>query len=829
MQPKYLITLLAYVFGFHIYAQLLPDNSTGNIQQKLNKLNTLGSVLYVAAHPDDENTQLIAYLANGKYFRTGYLAATRGDGGQNLVGPEIREKLGVIRTQELLAARKLDKGEQFFSRANDFGYSKNPDETFSKWDKEQVLADFVWTIRKFKPDVLITRFSQEPGVTHGHHTASAILAMEAFKASGDKTRFPEQLKYVEPWQPAKIFWNTSTWFFRRSGQEFVESEYIKVNVGQYNNAIGLSYTEISALSRSMHKSQGFGNSGSRGDEYEYFQQWGGSETDDLFGGIDTSWGRVEGSEMVAYHLEEARRNFDPAYPEMVIEDLLAARAELLNLPDQYWKEIKLAEIREAILAASGTYLAMSSNESAYVKGDSIRINLEAIVRTGSPIQLGSVRFDFNDERFIYKLDLEQNRRTEFSYDLMVPTTVVLSNPYWLNTPGTDGMYSVPNQRDRGLPENKPALNAYITLAMKGQFLEYEVPVNYRYTDPVKGEVIRPVTIRPDVMVNLEDKALIFANAEPRVIPVTVIAGKAGIAGNLTLDVPQGWTSTPAMRTFQLDNTGDELQFEFKLTPPKTNSVAEIKAVAEVDGHTFSKGLVTIDYDHIPRQVLFPEAKARVVKLEAEKVGSTIGYIMGAGDDVPFSLEQVGYTVNLLDKDDVNSKDLLKYDAVILGIRAFNTLPWLSYKNQELFEYVKSGGNVIVQYNTSHRLVTQDVAPVSLSLSRGRVTVEDARVTFLNEKHPVLNFPNKITEADMDGWVQERGLYFPEKWSEDFVPIFGMNDPGEDQLDGSLLIAKYGKGYYCYTGLSFFRELPPGVPGAYKLMINMIALGKNKNP
>ncbi|MEQ8473763.1 MAG: PIG-L family deacetylase [Marinoscillum sp.] len=829
MQPRLTIILFTLVFTNQLFAQLLPANSTGNVLQKLDKLNTLGSVLYVAAHPDDENTQLIAYMANGRHYRTGYLAATRGDGGQNLVGPEIREKLGIIRTQELLAARQIDQGEQFFTRANDFGYSKHPDETFNKWDKEKILADFVWAIRKFRPDVLITRFSLEPGVTHGHHTASAILAMEAFEASGDKSRFPEQLKYVDPWQPSKIFWNTSVWFFRRSGQEFNESDYIKVNVGEYNSALGLSYTEISALSRSMHKSQGFGNSGSRGDEYEYFKQWGGEETPDLFGGIDVTWNRVDGAERVAYHLEEARRNYDPRYPQQILENLLAARAELLNLPDQYWKEIKLKEIRETIQAVTGTFLALNSDQPAYVAGDSIQVNLEAIVRNDSKVQLGSIRFDFNDERFIYKLDLEPNQKTAFSYDLVVPGNIALSHPYWLNEAGTDGTYAVSDQLKRGLPQNDPALIGYVTLAMGGQFLEYPVPVNYRYTDPVKGEVVTDVVIRPEVMVNVEDKALIFANDEARVVPVKVISGRDDVAGNVLLNVPNGWTTTPALREFTLANAGDEVSFEFKLTPPKTNSVAEIEAVARIGDKSYSKGRVIIEYDHIPKQVLFPESKVRVVKLDAEKMGTRIGYIMGAGDEVPFSLEQVGYSVTLLGKDDINAKNLASFDAIILGVRAFNTLPWLSYKNKDLFDYVASGGNMIVQYNTSHRLVTEEIAPLELTLSRDRVTVEDSKVTFLAPKHSVLNTPNKITQEDMTGWVQERGLYFPEKWGKEFEPIFGMNDPGEDQLNGSLLIAKFGKGYYCYTGLSFFRELPPGVPGAYKLMMNMIALGKSKNP
>tara|TARA_Y100000310_G_scaffold298784_1_gene333048 strand:+ start:1115 stop:3520 length:2406 start_codon:yes stop_codon:yes gene_type:complete len=801
------------------------------VLQQLERLNTLGSALYIAAHPDDENTQLIAYLANGRHYRTGYLAATRGDGGQNLIGTEIREKLGVIRTQELLAARRTDKGEQYFSRANDFGYSKHPDETFTIWDKDKVLADFVWVIRQFKPDVLITRFSLQPGITHGHHTASAILAMEAFRAAGDPNRYPEQLEFVDVWQPKRIFWNTSSWFFRNSGTTFNPEEYLRVDVGEYNSALGYSYTEISALSRSMHKSQGFGNSGSRGSEFEYFKQWGGDVvSNDLFEGIDTSWDRVKGAEVVKKFLNQALQDYDPREPESILNKLIGARSALLALPDQYWKEVKLMELEQLLLDITGTYLALNAENSSYTPGDSIKVSFEAISRSDVNWELEALRFSSSNERFLNEMSMERNDKLQFNYELVIPENMNYTNPYWLEEEASEGMYGVSDQKLRGLPQNLPAITGYVTLTLGDQVIEVPVPVNYRRTDPVKGEVVTPLIIQPKAMVNLKAKSLIFSHSAPKAVEVVVIAGKEELSGQLSLEVPQGWKVTPEFIDVNLEQKNEEKIVEFLLTPPSGESIGEIYPVIKVEGESYSREKVVIDYDHIPQQNLFQSSSSKVVKLDIKKTNAQIGYVMGAGDEVPEALEGIGYDVTLLDKDDVVADRLNSFDAVLIGVRAFNTLPWLAFKNTELFEFVKQGGNVIVQYNTSHRLVTQDVAPYALTLSRDRVTVENSEVKFLAPKHSVLNYPNKITSEDMDGWVQERGLYFPNKWSEEFIPILGMNDPGEEETKGSLLVAKYGKGYYCYTGLSFFRELPAGVPGAYKLLVNMISLGDNQtNP
>jgi len=834
MLRKTYLSLLIVAMGWATFAQKPVKPSSADIYQDLQKLNVLGSVLYVAAHPDDENTSLISYYANEKLFRTAYLSATRGDGGQNLIGPEIREQLGIIRTQELLAARRTDGGRQFFTRANDFGYSKHSEETFNIWDREKVLADFVWAIRNFRPDVIITRFNTQPGITHGHHTASAILAKEAFKLSGSKDAFPEQLKYVDTWQPKRLYWNTSWWFYRRSGEEFDTTGLASVNVGEFNPVLGKSYTEISSLSRSMHKSQGFGSTGSRGDDWEYLVQWDGSESQQPFKGIDTSWTRIEGGDKVKPIAQKLVDTYDPAHPARSYENLLRLKAAIQeHVQDQFWKQLKLQEVNDLLLAVTGTYLEVTADDYAYVPGDSIELSLEAINRSYADIALSSIEI----QPFAFKPTITEklynNKPVEKSWQLKLPDDLAYTQPYWLEQDGTLGMYRVDDQRLIGKPENDPPLYADVTLTfLSEQYQNSEtnqvqtrLPVVFKRNDPVDGETYRPLAIQPRVMVNLGSSALFFSNNDPKTISARVIAGSDKIKGTLSMEVPDGWRSEPATIHISLDNKGEEKLVDFSIYPPGKASQGEVKPVFSVNGKSYSKGRAVIDYDHIPAQILFPQSTARIARLDIETRGNLIGYIMGAGDDMPASLEQISYDVELLEKDDVVAGQLAKYDAVIVGIRAFNTVDWLSYKNQELFDYAQQGGTVIVQYNTSYRMITSEVAPYDLQMSRDRVTVEEAEVRILAPDHPVINEPNKITQKDFEGWVQERGLYFPNAWSDEFTPILSSNDPGESPKNGGLLVAKHGQGYYIYTGYSWFRELPAGVPGAYRLFANLISIGK----
>ena len=825
---QFTLTLLLVVFFTHTnFAQAPKKYNAAEIKLMLKKLNVLGNAMYVAAHPDDENTRLIGYLANEKLYNTSYLAATRGDGGQNLVGSEIRELLGLIRTQELLAARRTDGSRQFFSRANDFGYSKNPEETFNIWDKEQVLSDFVWVIRNNKPDVMITRFPENGGGGHGHHTASAILAREAFVAAADPTKFPDQLEFTEVWQAKRLLFNTHPFFFRRAGIEMDTAALTTLDLGAYNPLLGKSYPEIAALSRSMHKSQGFGATGSRGTQVEYFDYVAGERpTTDVFEDIDASWTRVEGGEKVAYHIQNAINSYDMEQPSLIVGDLVKAYQELENLKDEFWKNKKQAEIKAAIEACMGLYLEVKASEFAYTPSDTINLSIESINRSGIDATLSSVSID---KLGTFTLNQKLTDNSPFNQDkvYVLSDKMDLSTPYWLKEKGTLGMYKVENRILRGTPENSPALVAYFTISIDNVSLEYIKPIIFKRNDPVDGEVYRPLEITPPVFMNITEQVYVFGSESAKNIEVKVAAGSADISGSLTLELPKGWKYSPTNYDFNLNLKEEEMLFSFEVTPPKGQSVGEVKAKVMLDGKSYNKSLVRIDYDHIPMQTLFPEAVSKIVKIDLKKRGQNVGYIKGAGDEIPASLRQVGYNVWEMNDEDITAENLAGLDALILGIRAFNTENRLKIHQPKLMEYVNNGGTMIVQYNTSHRLVTEDIGPYPIKLSRDRVAVEEAEVRILNKKHPLMNVPNKITEKDFEGWVQERGLYFPNEWDEKYEALLSSNDPGETPKDGGLLVTQYGKGYYIYSGYSWFRELPAGVPGAYRLFTNMISLGNEK--
>lgn len=785
----------------------------------------MGTALYIAAHPDDENTRLIGWLANEKLLNTGYLSLTRGDGGQNLIGPEIREQLGVIRTQELLQARRIDGGKQFFSRANDFGFSKDWQETVKIWDKEQVLADMVWTIRKFKPDVLITRFSPKPGGTHGHHTTSAILAVEAFSAAGDKNRFPEQLTTVEVWQPKRILWNTSS-FFYGPGQKIDETDKVVIDVGGYNALLGKSYGELSAESRSMHKSQGFGSSGARGASKEYLEHLKGDKTTtDLFQGIDTSWKRLKGSDKAAKLLAKITTDFNPAQPAASVPALLALRTALQALPNSYYQSLKLTELETIIKACTGLYLEAVAAEPSSTPGASLRLTIESINRSDVPVQWQKISFFPSGKDSVLTTELKNNQSIILKTRLVLPESTTFSQPYWLQKPGTTGMFTVEDRNLIGRPENLPAAAVVCTLKIGEQPFTFNLPVVYKRTDPVAGEVYRPFEITPPVFVSMREKVFVFADDQPKPITVRVKAGQDNIAGNVSLSVPAGWRVEPLNTPFKLTQKGEETNYTFTVYPSKNQSSGELKATATIGGKTYQQSLLSINYPHIPTQTILPIASARVSKLDLKIKGQQIAYLMGAGDDIPASLAQIGYQITMLQDQDINAKALEKFDAVVIGVRAYNTHESLKFLQTQLLDYVKNGGTLVVQYNVNNGLTTNQLGPYPFSLSRDRVTDETAAVDFLTPDHPVLNMPNKITPKDFEGWVQERGLYFADKWDNNYQAILAAHDPGEPAQKGGLLIAQYGKGHYVYTGYAWFRQLPAGVPGAYRLFTNLLALGK----
>ena len=821
------LCLLLFLLCSGLQAQQPTKLNAAEIYKEIQNLNFLGSVLYIAAHPDDENTRLISYLSNEAHARTAYLSITRGDGGQNLIGPELGPLLGIIRTQELLAARRIDGGHQFFTRANDFGYSKHPDETLEIWNKEEVLNDVVYIIRKFRPDVIINRFDHStPGETHGHHTSSAILSLEAFELAGQSKAFPNQLDLVETWEPKKLFQNTSPWFFE-SQEAFnaVKSRFQDLETGVYFPLLGLSNTEIAALSRSQHQSQGFGSTGSRGESQDYLKLIAGEESnkaEDIFAGIDTSWGRLKGGEKIGEILSEVEQNFNFKDPSASIPQLLEAYKLLQKLENDHWRTIKTEELKEIIAACAGLFLEAVSDQAMATRGETLKIRLEGINRSDLKMELASVQLLPTNKSIAPQNLLHNNQVWNAEMQLTIPEETSYTTPYWLRQPGSLGMYTVENPAFIGLPETPDTFKAVFDIRINGTSLTFEKPIVYKTNDPVKGEVYRPFEIVPEISTKIEDNVIIFADSEAKTIPVIINSRKDSLQGNLKLEVPQGWTSSPDSFQFSM-NKGEEKTFFFKLTPPKDQNEGFITPVAEINGERFSKELLSIEYDHIPVQTVLLASATKVVKLDIKKRGELIGYIQGAGDAVPQSLEQIGYRVLNIDPENISGSYLEKFDAVVVGIRAYNTVDELKNKQEELLTYVKDGGNLILQYNTSQRFQLPNLAPYLINLSRGRVTDENAPVHFLAPEHPVLNEPNKINQKDFEGWVQERGLYFPEAWGPEFTPILSMNDPGEEPLHGSLLVAPYGKGNYIYTGLSFFRELPAGVPGAFKLFANLVSM------
>jgi LmbE family N-acetylglucosaminyl deacetylase len=821
---------ILFVFSSQMLLAQKPQKlNSVEIYNQIQKLNFLGSVLYIAAHPDDENTRLISYLANEQKARTAYLSLTRGDGGQNLIGPQLRELLGVIRTQELLEARKIDGGEQFFSRANDFGFSKNPEETLNIWDKQQVLADVVWAIRKFQPDVIINRFDhRSPGTTHGHHTASAILSVESFDLANNATIFPEQLKYVTTWQAKRQFFNTSWWFYG-SQEKFDAADKTKlttIKTGTYYANLGKSNQEIAALSRSSHQSQGFGSTGSRGNDVDYLEILNGdplTNKENIFEGIDTSWNRVKGGKVIGELLSKIASDYNFSNPSASIVDLTKAYTMIQTLNEEHWKSIKNNEIKNIIAACAGLYLEAVATTQEASPGSILHLKLETTNRSTVPIKLVSVTTLPDQKTTLLSKVLQNNTVENTNLDLQLPDNISYTHPYWLKDKGTVGMYKVTDQQNIGIPDIIREVKVLFTIDINEIEIPFERTVIYKYNDDVKGEMYNYLDIVPEVTTSIINKVAFFTTGKSKSIGVKVKAGKDNVNGTLKLELPSNWIVTPSSILFTFEKKGTEQIVYFDVTPPAAATEAIAKSVASIDDKNYDKDQIIIEYPHITKQQVLKSAEAKFIKLDLKVNNQRVGYIMGAGDEVPESLTQMGYKVTLLNPEEITTEKLAAIDVVITGIRAYNVLPALASKQKILFDFIKGGKTMIVQYNTPDGASTANIAPYPLTISRDRVTEENAKVRFLAPNHPVLNYPNKITTKDFEGWTQEQGLYYPNNFDKAFTPILSANDKGESPKSGALLVAPYGKGFYIYTGLSLFRELPEGVSGAYRLLSNMISL------
>ena len=823
MRKYPLITIILSLFFFNTYAQQL---SSAEIFQKIKKLNVLGNVLYLAAHPDDENTRFISYCANEKMFNTGYLSLTRGSGGQNLIGTEIRDELGIIRTQELLSARKIDGGEQFFSRANDFGYSKNPKETLEIWDHQKILADVVWVIRKFRPDIIVCRFPTNGKGGHGHHTSSALLASEAFELSADSSKFKEHLKYVNTWKPKRVVINTGRWWNDNISDD--DPAVVSLDIGGYNKLLGTSYNELAALSRSMHKSQGFGSTGKRGEYLEYFEYLkGDSAKNNLFEGVDFSWKRAGENSLSSQNItssvlrliDEIIRNYNGADPSQSIPRLIKVKELMVKIEDRFWREKKIKEVEDIILQCSGLFLEMTTLSSKKTAKDSVSFTLEIVNRSNLKMQLKSIAC--RDLKFYkkYEKTLKENHVLNLNNKTNIPKTIPISQPFWLLNSPSKGSYNFDSFSLIGNSENHPSAEFEMTVEIGGQLIKYKRPLIFKWNDPVKGEQTKNWIVCPKVTANINENIMIFSEQKKQSISVTLTAHTKDQTGAINIIKPEGW-EVIGPKEYNLKEIDQQIELEYQISPQKKakNGFLEFELNSQE-----AFGFKTLNYDHIKQQTWFPKSKLQLSYLNLDIVPKKIGYLMGAGDLIPDYLKILNYDIELLSSDELTFNKLKNYDVIITGVRFFNVNESSSKIVPFLMEYTKQGGNVIVQYNTSYRLKTKDFSPYPIKISRDRVTQEDAPVTFLNSSHPVMNYPNKILKEDFDSWVQERGLYFPNGWSKEYETIFSWNDRGEKPKKGSLLIAKYGKGYYTYTGISFFRQLPQGVSGAYKLLVNIISL------
>ncbi len=825
---KCFLLIVAITLSFLSFAQTPQTLNSAEILLGLKKLKVIGSVLYIAAHPDDENTRLLAYLSKERLYRTGYLSMTRGDGGQNLIGNEQGIELGMIRTQELLSARRMDGAEQFFTRAYDFGFSKTTDETLRIWDKEKILSDVVWVIRKFQPDVIMTRFPPDNRAGHGHHSASAVLGREAFDAAADPARFPEQFKYgVKPWKAKRIMWNT----FNFGNTNTTSNEQLKIDVGVFNPLLGKGYGEIASESRSQHKSQGFGVPRQRGQLIEFFTLTGGDAMQNDFAeGIVTDWSKYGGGSVINQMIDAIVANYSFQNPSASVKNLIELYKSIEKINDGDWKIKKLEEVKSLIEACAGLFLEAVATEQFAVQGDSLHVNITVANRSDVKAEPVSIVLSNKQAATIKtNIPLVKNVLLRDRINFIVPSTLPVSQPYWLTNTNPKGSFTVTDQPLIGKAESDAAYTVSFNLKIEDYTFVFEKPVMYKFTDPVKGEIYWPLAVVPKVSLEPEPKVFVSNGVTSKAGNIHLrsfssfnttgisVHGQGG-NGIIKAEIKNG-ESGPVMNA----NT-DKI---IPVTINKENLSKDINFWVDENGQKWKNSYHQINYDHIPRITYFNEPVIKSFTSDVKITSKKIGYINGAGDKVVEGLIQMGYTVSFLEEKDISVANLKQYDAVVTGIRAYNVHQWLINAYDALMQYVKQGGVLLVQYNTSNQFgtVKAKMSPYPFNISRNRVTEEDAKVNFLVPNHTVLNYPNKITEKDFEGWAQERSVYEADNIDSNFVSILGMNDTGEPQRNGSLIVADYGKGRFVYSAVAFFRQLPASVPGAYRLMANLLAKPK----
>lgn len=798
--------------------------NSSEIMEDLQKLKVLGSVLYVAAHPDDENTRLITYLSKGRHFRTAYISLTRGDGGQNLIGDELDEYLGVIRTQELVEARKIDGGTQYFSRANDFGYSKNAEETFSIWDRDSILADVLKVVRTFKPDVIINRFDHRTsGRTHGHHTASAILGLDAFKYCNSPLTMREVLKNTEPHQVQRIYFNTSFFFYGREKFDTMDKSFLyQLDAGPFYPAYGASNNEIASLSRSMHKSQGFGINSSRGTMTEYFERLDApkpNDETDPFDGLDLSWTRINGGGNVDKVLDEIIRSYDYKNPWKSMALLQKAERYMEELPDHHWKQIKLNEIRSIIADCAGIYAEAFTDQQMISAQSKFRVHTEFIVR--NPVDLEMMKIEIPKLNFdsSFQTRAVVNKAYTFQKDFELPAGLSHTAPFWLLKGRPNNYYQTSDSPHGLLPNAPKELNIHFRYKINNKEYEHVSPLVYKNDDPVLGEVKEGLDILPSSVVLADDPNFLIRERKA-VCSLRILSTLPAQDVLVNLVLPVGVKCPTSDISLHFEKAGETkyVVFELQITD-QTNEKFEIPVHLDHKQGYFYK---SIKYPHIQKQNVLTPAKIQLIHAPKVHKPKRIAYVEGAGDFIDEALIKSGHQVYYLAAAELDQLLNKKFDVLVFGIRALNNRDELKHCKKYITPFIEQGGKVIMQYNTTADLVTTDFAPAELKIGRGRVTNENAEVTILKPEHPVFNSPDKISHTDFQNWVQERGLYFPSTYDRSYEELLSMQDGKENPQKSALLIRKTGQGHFIYTSLSFFRQLKAGVPGAYRLFNNLVS-------
>ncbi|MNK70808.1 Mycothiol S-conjugate amidase [compost metagenome] len=742
--------------------------------------------------------------------------------------------MGFIRTHELLEARKLDGAQQFFTRAIDFGFSKNTADTFKQWDENSITADVVWVIRKFRPDVIICRFPPTAAAGHGQHAASAVVAEKAFKLAGDKKAFPDQLKYVNVWQPKRILWNT----FRFGNNNTTAENQLKVTVGQYDAQLGMGYGELAGLSRSLHKSQGAGTKSVAGIKTEYFSHVDGEAARaTLFDGINKTWTK-EGNPEIDQSLDKIISTFNFNQPDQSLPNLLALRKKVISLKDSDFKKDKIKSLDNIILSCAGFMGEVVTNQAEAVAGENHNFRLNLISRAENSVILENVKWLDKSENVNRKLS--KDSLITIQHQIQIPADATLTEPYWLAKPVKDAAtFSVPDETLVGLPETESPLNVLLDLKIGSEKFEVKLPLSFKKLDPVRGDVVEPLRIIPALELKFAQPLYLVKENEDLNVSLNfkVNSDKQFNNGKVNLMFNGERFGGGDLKSIKgKDFTVDYIIPKAKLASIKSNQL-QLEADFVADGITYNKKQVLIQYPHLPSLQYFAPATVAVMKGDIQMNVKKVGYVQGAGDFIPEFLRIAGIQVDVLkDEDFYGNPDesagnsslhrLSQYDAIVFGVRANNTEKKLGRWMPFLWSYVKTGGNLVMQYNTNQDTTVDQLGMYNFSIANKRVTEENAEIKFLNPNHKLLNFPNKITADDFTGWVQERGAYFPVQWDKAYEPLFEMHDTGEEPLQGSTLYAKYGKGNFIYTPLAFFRQLPAGNVGAARLFLNFLSAQKN---